>query len=101
MDLDSLLKANIELQKRIATDRLLRRRLTMLSGPSTASGENNKATHAATPGMRELTFTLPVEMCVLLAREVERTGKTPSALIEKCFADYYQRKHGGNGPKHG
>ena len=99
MDLDGLLKANIELQKRIATDRILRQRLSVLWGESGPARENHKASNAKGNQIQELTFSLPVEMCVLLASEVERTGKTPSELIEKSFAEYYQRKHGAAGAK--
>ena len=94
MDLDGLLKANIELQKRIATDRTLRRRLSMLWGDPDPVREPPKKAGVNGNDLQQLTFSLPVEMCVLLAREVERTGKTPSELIEKSFAEYYQRKHG-------
>ena len=97
MDLDGLLKANIELQKRIATDRTLRRRFAELWGD--AGGKSTKPAKSHANGTRQLTFSLPEEMCLLLAREVESTGKTPSELIEKSFAEYYQRKHGPAGQK--
>ena len=99
MDLDGLLKANIELQKRIAADRSLRRRLSQLWGDLGPTPPGAKGPSPKDHDVRHLTFTLPIEMCVLLAREVERTGKTPSELIEKAFAEYCQRKHGSGAEK--
>ena len=94
MDLDGLLKANIELQKRIATDRALRRKLAMIEGAGAPSTQGFKPESSTAPGLHKITFSLPVEMCGLLVEEAERAGKTPSEIIEKSFAEYYKRKHG-------
>lgn len=94
MDLDGLLKANIELQKRIATDRALRRKLAMIERAAGPSPQDSKPEASAAPGLHKITFSLPIEMCVLLVEEAERAGKTPSEIIERSFAEYYKRKHG-------
>ena len=99
MDLDGLLKANIELQKRIATDRALRRKLGMIEGAAVPSAQDSKAETSTVAGKHKITFSLPVEMCVLLVEEAERAGKTPSEIIEKSFAEFYKRKHGSKGDK--
>ena len=101
MDLGSLLKANVELQKRVATDRALRDYFSRIwSTFDHGDGFRETATrHAADDGgARKMTFYLPPEMCELLALEVEQTGKTPSQIMEDSFAQYYLRKYGRTNP---
>ena len=102
MDLESLLKANVELQKRIATDRVLRHHFSHLwqiaEEPTPAPTPAERPAKSA-PTHHKLTLNFPREMCELLAREVERTGKTPDQILEDSFAEYYFRKHGPPPPE--
>ena len=69
MDLESLLNASLELEKRKATDQLLRKYFSSLwkndgvKRPAAASLKPDSGSH---PGLREVTLQFPQEMCELL-----------------------------------
>ena len=95
MDLEGLLNASLELEKRKATDQLLRKYFSSLwkDGPA------KRAIVHAPPkptndqsGFREITLHFPAEMCELLELASKSTGKTPSEILEMTFAEFYLKK---------
>ena len=98
MDLEGLLNANLALEKRIATDRALRKYFSSLWA-KTESQKPEPITPSppsdATAPTRDLTLTFPSEMCELLALAAEATGKTPAQILEESFIGYYVKKFNG------
>lgn len=96
MDLDSLLNASVALEKRIATDKLLRKYFAQLWKEPARSklipDHRPAPSAAADPKLRQLTFTFPSEMCELLALAAEATGKSPSEILEESFVEFYLKK---------
>lgn len=99
MNLDGLLNASLELEKRIQTDRMLRRYLSNLWG-RTSPGRSTRASNPPSTqnpeGSRSVTFNLPPEMCELLELASKATGKSQTAILEESFADYYLKHIDGN-----
>ena len=96
MDIESLLNASLALEKRIATDRALRRYFSTVWGqaerqkeaPKSAAPNNTSVSGPA----RELTLRFPPEMCELLELAAKATGKTPAEILEECFVEAYLKK---------
>jgi hypothetical protein len=98
MDLESLINANLALEKRIATDRALRKYFSAVWAKSESQKPQPPPVSVApvAPGTtRELTLTFPAEMCELLALAAEATGKTPAQILEESFVGYYLKKSDG------
>jgi len=95
MDLEGLLNASLELEKRIARDKMLRQCFSKLwkenrrkpSVPSSAASAGPNA-----PARQQVTLNFPPEMWELLELASNATGKTPSEILEESFVDYYLRK---------
>lgn len=96
MDLESLLNASLGLEKRIATDRALRKYFSTIwaeSDPKQAGQKSAGPGQAVGPGsVRELSLQFPAEMCELLELAANATGKTPSEILEECFVEHYLKK---------
>lgn len=95
MDLEGLLNASLELERRIATDKMLRQCFSNLwkenrRKPAPKSG--SAAVAANSPALRQLNLSFPAEMCELLELAANATGKTPSEILEESFVDYYLKK---------
>ncbi|MBM3836023.1 MAG: hypothetical protein FJ403_22715 [Verrucomicrobia bacterium] len=92
MHLDNLLNAAVELEKRIATDQMLRRYFSTVwgkdSAPTTVKSKLASPESKPSPETRDLTCTFPVKMCELLLLAANATGKTPTELLEESFAEY-------------
>jgi hypothetical protein len=95
MDLEGLLNASLDLEKRIARDKMLRqcfsnlwkenrRKLPVASRAAAAS--------ASPSARRQMTLGFPSEMCELLELASSATGKTASEILEESFVDYYLKK---------
>ena len=95
MDLEGLLNASVQLEKRIATDKALRgyfsklwkeearrKPAAALSVPPADNGTNEQ----------KVTLNFPPEMCELLELASGATGKTPSEILEESFVNYYLKK---------
>jgi len=99
MDLDGLLNASLELEKRIKTDQILRQHLSPLLAKkdSSARHRSTRKNSDGSPGNPgSASFTLPAEMCELLDIAANATGKSQIQILEESFADYFQ-KHFGDG----
>ena len=96
MDIESLLNANLALEKRIATDRALRRYFSTVWGQAESRKEAPKSAAPGNSGLpeaaRELTLRFPSEMCELLELAAKATGKTPAEILEECFVEAYLKK---------
>jgi hypothetical protein len=94
MNLENLLNAAVELEKRIATDQMLRKYFSSVWGHSPSRATASKPA-PATPNeagkSKELCFSFPVEMCEWLDVASSATGKTPTQLLEESFAEYCAR----------
>jgi hypothetical protein len=93
MNLEMLLNASVELEKRIATDQLLRNQLAQLL--RARKEKQPQASSSSSGGVEqgiELTFGFPAEMCELLARASVLTGKEPGRILEESFAEYYRNR---------
>jgi hypothetical protein len=94
MNLDNLLNAAVELEKRIATDQMLRKYFSSVWGHSPSRAVESKpapATQHETEKHKELCFTFPIEMCEWLDVASSATGKTRTQLLEESFAEYCAR----------
>ena len=99
MDLESLLNASLALEKRIATDRALRKYFSTIwaeTNPKKAGEQSAPPNPPPVPGtVRELSLPFPAEMCELLELAANATGKTPSEILEECFVEHYLKKLNG------
>ncbi|MBI4664288.1 MAG: hypothetical protein HY735_36290 [Verrucomicrobia bacterium] len=91
MDLEGLLNASLELEKRIATDKLLRQYFSSLWNHNGGkrrplNGSGNAVRECW--NLRRVTLDLPSEMCELLELASEATGKTPAEILEQSFVEY-------------
>ena len=106
MDLEGLLNASLALEKRIATDRALRKYFAAIWGEVEArkSAEKPVPPPLPTPPLptpplptppksaRELTLQFPAEMCEWLELAASSTGRTPAEILEECFVEHYLKK---------
>ena len=86
MNLEHLLNAGLELEKRIARDQALRRCFSELWKKS--NGQQLKGKTAESNGVREFKLKLPLDVCELIESTATLTGKTPSQLVQESFALY-------------
>jgi hypothetical protein len=109
MNLEGLLNAGLELEKRIKTDRMMRRYLSTLWANANPGEPKRKQPHqpahrsaneaAEKPGApRSFTVQFPPEMCELLQRAAQASGKSPDTLLEESFAEYYLKHFNDDGP---
>lgn len=94
MNLNHLLQAGLELEKRIAQDTALRRCVAELWKKSDA--KLSAPTHGKPGAARDLTVQLPSDVYELLQATAKLTGKSPSLILQESFALYWQT-HIGNG----
>ena len=95
MDLEGLLNASLELEKRKATDQLLRKYFSSLwknDGPKRPAPTSLKPGPSSHPGLCEVSVQFPPEMCELLEIAAKATGKTPSKILEESFVEFYLNK---------
>ena len=93
MDLENLLNAAVQLEKRIATDQKLRKYFSSVwgHGPSRTASKPVPAPADKTDKNQDLRFSFPIEMCEWLEVASRATGKTPTELLEESFAEYCAR----------
>lgn len=94
MDLEGLLNASLELEKRIATDQMLRKYFSSVwkeSRKKTVASSASKPSSANSSAHRQLTLSFPSEMCELLELAANATGKTPDEILEQSFVDYLKK----------
>lgn len=96
MNVENLLQAAIELDKRIATDQLLRQYFSAVWGKRSVQVQSAPAPSdiSEAGNLRDITFSFPREMCELLEIGASATGKTPAQLLEESFAEYCARNIG-------
>ena len=91
MKVENLLNAAVELEKRIAADRMLRSYFSRIwrSESGTRPKSNHTGSHSGGAQKNsEITLNVSPEMCKWLEVAVTSTGKTPAQLLEESFAEY-------------
>lgn len=99
MELDGLLNASLELEKRIKTDRVLRQHLSSLWGRTSSRRSSRSTSSKSTQnpnGTKSVTFDLPDGMCELLELAATATGKSQAQILEESFAEYFQKHIDGS-----
>jgi hypothetical protein len=85
MELENLLKASLQLEKRIATDETLRQYFSSVW----AKAEPKPRKTLQPPGPTSFEFTFPPEMCELLGIAMKVRGKSAQEVMQESFAKYY------------